>query len=184
MGGVEERYTPDGNWWWDGHKWVRVHREPDAEAGRGRSSRWLWLAAGAGVLLTGAGVAAVLALLDSDSPAGPASGAAATVAVVTHPATASEPPGVLVDTAGTGIGSTAEFDAPAHWKLRYTFDCSQIPAGMQGNLQVFIYQGDLPVDVPVNELGSRGGATIDVARPGRLHLEVNSECRWHVTVTS
>jgi hypothetical protein len=90
---------------------------------------------------------------------------------------------VLLDLSGNGIKNSPEFDAPTHWKLHYTFDCSAFP-GAQGNFIVAVYQGSDPVDIPVNELAAKGDSTSDVYHSGKLHLQMNSECPWRVTATA
>jgi hypothetical protein len=98
-------------------------------------------------------------------------------------ATATPPPKVLLDLAGSGIKNSGEFATPAHWRIHYTYDCSAFGAPT-GNFQVILMQGANPVDVAVNEVGAKGDATTDVYHRGQLHLEMNSECTWHVTATA
>jgi len=94
-----------------------------------------------------------------------------------------KPAGPLLDLSGSGLKNSAPFNAPDHWKLAYTYDCTGF--GGQGNFQVFLYQGSALVNILVNELGAKGSATTDVYNGGNgMHLEMNSECDWHVTATN
>jgi len=45
----------------------------------------------------------------------------------------------------------------------------------------YVGGSNAPVDVPVGELGGAGDSTSDVYHGGHVHLEMNSECSWHVT---
>ena len=49
-------------------------------------------------------------------------------------------PQVLLDISGNGSKTTQKFTAGGDWDLSWSYDCSKI--GMEGNFQVFIYNGD------------------------------------------
>lgn len=84
---------------------------------------------------------------------------------------------------GSGIENSTTFNAPSHWTLTYSYDCSSV--GTSGNFQVYLYQGTDPEDVLVNELGTSGSKTIDEYDSGHgVHLEMNSECSWSVKAAS
>jgi hypothetical protein len=102
----------------------------------------------------------------------------------TTPSSAPTPvqPKVLLDLTGSGIKASAPFNAPSHWKLAYTYDCSSV--GGKGNFIVSVYQGDNFSDDIVNELGASGNSSTDVYTSGEVHLEIDSECSWHVTATT
>lgn len=92
-------------------------------------------------------------------------------------------PQTLLSVSGNGIQNTPSFDAPDHWRISYSFDCSSF--GYAGNFQVYVQteQGD-PVAVPVNALAMSGNSSSDVYNSGNLHLEINSECNWTVTAVT
>lgn len=88
-------------------------------------------------------------------------------------------PRVLVDLTGSGIKNSAPFNAPSQWTLTYSYDCSSF--GDSGNFIVSLYQGNSPVDVLVNELSLKGSASTTAYDGGNnMHLEIISECSWHV----
>jgi hypothetical protein len=89
-------------------------------------------------------------------------------------------PSALLDVGGSGTKSTATFTAPQIWDLQYRYDCSNF--GAPGNFAVTVLpQGGGAPDVAVNELGSSGQDVTQVRLGGRVHLEILSECTWHVT---
>lgn len=86
----------------------------------------------------------------------------------------------LVDVKGTGTKSTSEFTTTGPSTLHYHYSCAGF--GQKGNFQVFLEQGSNPVDIPVNELAMHGTDTTQIYETGTFHLEMNSECSWHVKV--
>lgn len=199
-GGAQPQYSPDGRWWWDGRQWVAVQQQAPVPGGPGgpggpgpkRPTRWPWFVGGAIALAVLIGVCSV-AVSPRTSPSTKTAdtGAAATSqtdaatptpATATPPPTAPPAPRVLLDLSGSGIKNSVEFDAPDHWKLAYNFDCSSF--GSRGNFAVYVWEGSAPVDVPVNELDAKGQSTTDVYHGGKVHLQMNSECSWHVTATT
>jgi hypothetical protein len=200
-GSATPQYSPDGKWWWDRQKWVAVQQAPSAQAAGGvapasvrrKRGPGLWIGL-AGALLVVMGICTVAvansgngngATTTSSRPSQPPAAAAATtptpVATLKPTPTSPPAPKVLLDLTGSGIKNSGEFDAPSHWRLAYSYDCTSF--GTQGNFQVFVEQGSTPVDAPVNELGMKGQSTSDVYHGGKLHLSMNSECNWHVTAT-
>ena len=87
-------------------------------------------------------------------------------------------PSVLLDQTGSGIKNTAPFQAPGTWVIEYSYNCSNF--GQAGNFQVYVYQGTNLVDTPVNELKLRGSGQSYEYQSGLTHLQINSECNWHV----
>jgi hypothetical protein len=94
----------------------------------------------------------------------------------THPAT------TLLQASGNGIKNTGPFTVSGPWTLAYTYDCSGF--GSKGNfiVEVADSNGGM-VGFAANELGAKGSASTAQYSTGNLHLEVNSECAWTVTVT-
>ncbi len=83
---------------------------------------------------------------------------------------------------GSGIKKTATFATPGEWTLQYSYDCSTF--GSKGNFQVmeFDANGNM-TDVLVNELDKKGSDQVPQhADDGSHYLEINSECKWTVTV--
>ena len=118
----------------------------------------------------------------SSRPASPAPTPHPSPSPSPHNSPSPQAPAVLLDMGGSGIKNSAQFNAPDHWRLAYTYDCTSFLGG-QGNFQVYLYQGSDLVDILVNELGAKGSDTTDVYSGGDgMHLEMNSECNWHVTV--
>jgi hypothetical protein len=189
---AQPQYSPDGKWWWDGAKWVAAQQAAPAPGGPigppRRRRRWPWVVGGLAVLAL-IGIIAAAANGGGGSPkaatsptTAPTHAAAAQAAVTPKPtATPAAPaaPKVLLDLTGSGIKNSAEFSAPSHWRIHYTYDCTAF--GQQGNFQIFVEQGSTPLDAPVNELGAKGDSTTDVYQGGTVHLSMNSECDWHVT---
>lgn len=104
------------------------------------------------------------------------------------PPTPPPAPVQLVDAMGNGSGETGPFDTNGHFKVNYSFDCS----GMYGGSGNFIVT---PVDAngndlagpEVNRLAANGNGTADGYTFGsqkQMHLQIVSECTWHVTVTT
>ena len=91
---------------------------------------------------------------------------------------------VLLDQSGSGIKKTEPFTTNGTWHLKYAYDCTGQLDG-QGNFIVSEYSGgdNVPSDLLVNELGHGGTSRTAVYDTGQHHLEVNSECSWHITVT-
>lgn len=183
----EQRFSPDGQWWWNGREWVPANQAPATPRPARRVSTGrkvlLGFVGAVALLLMGLCAASVASSLGSGSQrAGQKAVAAATAAA--RPATVVTPaaPTVLLDMTGSGAKNSVEFTAPGHWKLHYAYDCTDF--GSKGNFQVYVEEGSSPVDVPVNELGLKGDSTTDVYHGGRVHLSMNSECSWHVTATT
>ena len=87
-----------------------------------------------------------------------------------------------MNVSGTGDKDSQEFDAPAHWKLTYSFDCAT--TGGEG-FAINMLQNGQPVETLVSEPGSGGGATIEVDVGGaNVKLAIFSQCSWRVTGTS
>jgi hypothetical protein len=141
-------------------------------------------------LLIGGGVLVVLVAIASlaakpaPTPAatqGPGLTSAPAGATIAPPATQAAAV-TLVDEQGSGIKKTKEFTATDAWTLSYSYDCSGF--GSQGNFIVSVADhSGTPVDLPVNELGAKGSSSSQVYSTGVLHLEVNSECSWHLVAT-
>ncbi len=114
----------------------------------------------------------------------PTSSAVPAPSASTSPAAPAAPAGprTLLTLKGTGIKKTAKFLTSDEWTLAYTYDCASF--GMAGNFQVWEYTDGTMNDVLVNELDKKGADTTPQHDdPGEHYLEINSECRWTVTVT-
>ena len=111
--------------------------------------------------------------------------AAATTAAAAAPTRAAPPPApktLYGPLTGSGIKKSATFTTPAEWTFQYTYDCSNF--GSKGNFQVMEYDaaGHLS-DILVNELDKAGQDSVPQhADAGGHYLEINSECKWTVTV--
>jgi hypothetical protein len=92
-------------------------------------------------------------------------------------------PATLLEVRGSGIKTTRRFSADRPWTMYYDYDCSNF--GYQGNFAVTLYQGSDPADILSNELGKSGkDHTENYTTGDNLHLEINSECDWHVKVAT
>lgn len=96
-----------------------------------------------------------------------------------------QPTVTLLDLSGNGIKNTQEFLASGtSITVAYTYNCSGV--GGSGNFIVNLEDPSGLVDGIVNELGSGGtssSAGYLSGDPGPFHLEIDSECSWHLTVT-
>lgn len=91
-------------------------------------------------------------------------------------------PVTLLDLSGSGIKNSSSFTTTGPWTVAYTYDCANF--GMNGNFIVTVGDSSgTPVAFPVNELGDKGSSSSTVYDTGTLHLEMNSECSWHVKAT-
>ena len=108
----------------------------------------------------------------------PVSGAGPATSAAAPPAAPAKT--VVLAKSGEGMLSTKSFTVSEDWSLTYTFDCSSF--GSQGNFQVY---EDYPSgNVLVNALSEKGGdVTYQTGDAGKHSLEVNSECKWTITVT-
>jgi hypothetical protein len=144
-----------------------------------------------GVIAGAAGAGKDTTTAATDTPAAKTSAAAAPPGEVAAPepvedTTIAEPPPagptMLLDQTGSGINNTKPFTAAGPWTLKYSFDCSGFGSG-QGNFAVIVAGDDgVPVAIPVNALDASGNDSSQVYQTGSLHLEINSECTWHVMV--
>jgi hypothetical protein len=194
--------SPDGQWQWNGSQWVPAQQVTPAPGGPAaprsrRKRRWPWFAGGAGLLVLGMAVCSA-AVSNSGSGSGTQANRTTATTAASEPAAAAPQPAtpkpatpkpaapaesaVLLDLSGSGIKNSSEFSAPSHWKLNYTYDCANF--GGQGNFQVYVMEGDSTAGIPVNELGANGSSSSDVYHSGKVHLEMNSECNWHVTAST
>ncbi|MBO0727704.1 MAG: hypothetical protein J2P57_00510 [Acidimicrobiaceae bacterium] len=190
---MSKQVSPDGKWWWDGQQWQHIPEQQLASTPPRRPvRRWHWFAGGiAALLVINIFIAAVASSGGaSKTKEGAQAGVKAATAsslpttTPTHAlstaSTAPPAPKTLLDLSGSGAKASAPFQAPSHWTLSYSYDCSSF--GYQGNFQVTVMDNSgVPVAFPVNELGTSGQSQSDVYNSGQLHIEVNSECDWHVT---
>jgi hypothetical protein len=204
----QRQLSPDGRWWWDGQQWQPVKQPPPqppqpqpqpqpSQPPPSKRSIRLQLLIGFGglvALLVLIGVIGSVAGGGSQQPATsttaptpPAAVAATATAAPTATPTAAPTaaptpvpgPQIMMQQQGSGIANSTEFNAPSHWQLSYSYDCSNF--GYQGNFQVYLYQGSRLVDILANDLGKGESKTTDVYRGGdHLHLQMNSECSWSV----
>jgi hypothetical protein len=194
--------SADGRWWWDGYQWQPVPTVPEGPPPKGRWGRKEWLLLGGlvGVLVLGLTVSAIASPgsgpTPQDSP--PSASVAAprpTVAPTTvaetpqptKPPTPPPPPKVLAEAQGNASGETAPFDSDGHFKVAYHFDCSSF--GASGNFIVTPTDanGNDLAGPEVNRLAANGDGTADGYTFGHqngMHLQIISECSWHVTVTT
>ena len=191
--------SPDGKWWWDGQQWQPVPEPPPAaptpEPQR-RIPRWpIVVGVVLGLLLLFGVCTAAINSSSSNKEAAkttatPTATATAAPTPTAKPATPTPapptpPPGpqIMMQQQGSGIANSTEFNAPSHWKLSYSYDCSNF--GFNGNFQVFLYQGSRPVGILANDLGKGESKSTDVYQGGdHLHLQMNSECSWSVKATT
>lgn len=119
------------------------------------------------------------------SPAAPVGGPATTAAAAaaTTKAAAPQPPKTLLQLTGSGIKKSNTFTTGDEWTLSYSFNCSNF--GSQGNFAVMEYDSSgMPTDVLVNELAKSGTDSVPQHVDGGGHyLQINSECKWSLTVT-
>lgn len=109
------------------------------------------------------------------TPATSATSAAAKKAPAPPPAPASK---VVLRESGSGIKSTVTFTVAGDWDLKYSYDCTSF--GFAGN---FVVTGSGLGDLFVNELGKSGSDVTHLHSGGKMHLDINSECAWKITVT-
>lgn len=190
---MSKQVSSDGKWWWDGQQWQPIPEQQLASTPPRRPRRrWPWFAGGiAALLVINIFIAAVASSgAGKQNQEGAQAGVQAATAsslpttTPTHAlstaSTAPPAPKTLLDLSGSGAKTSAPFQAPGHWTLNYSYDCSSF--GYQGNFQVTVMDNNgVPVAFPVNELGTSGQSQSDVYNSGQLHIEVNSECDWHVT---
>lgn len=111
---------------------------------------------------------------------------AVTTVVNDNGATTGKPARVLLDQAGSGTASTAQFSTGGNaWTLTWSYDCSKF--GYPGNFMVEPAATNnnaftMATDQPVNQLGVKGGGVEHYHAGGTLYLKVDSECEWHVAV--
>ena len=87
----------------------------------------------------------------------------------------------LLDVRGGGSQSSAQFQAPSTWTLRYSFDCSALAA--PGRFQVDVRTSDAQQDPVILELAPAGASSVTVSDSGSVRLEVSSRCAWHLTAS-
>jgi hypothetical protein len=97
----------------------------------------------------------------------------------TAPATQAPGGVTLLDLNGSGSQSSAPFQAPSAWTLRYTYDCGAL--GAPGRFRVDIRTSDAQSDPVVLEIAATGTSSVDVHDSGSVRLEIKSQCAWHVT---
>jgi hypothetical protein len=90
---------------------------------------------------------------------------------------------VLLDQSGQGSQRTRAFTTSGDWEVADTFDCSDV--GNQDSFQFHVQDkdGTPSSDVGANDRALSGGANYDYRDAGQHYLEINSACRWHITVT-
>jgi len=89
----------------------------------------------------------------------------------------------LLDISGTGTKSTQKFTAAGDWDMNWSYDCSNF--GTQGNFQVMVYNSDGSMSFQnnlVNQLGKSGTDVEHYHAGGTYYLEVNSECKWKISI--
>jgi len=103
---------------------------------------------------------------------------------VSSVAPSAHPVSVLLTAKGNGTKSTKAFDfSGSSFDINYTYSCKAF--GMAGNFQIYVYAGSNLIDLPVNELATKGSDTSTeyLTEAGPYHLEINSECAWTLRVT-
>jgi hypothetical protein len=91
-------------------------------------------------------------------------------------------PRTLLDLKGSGIRRSKRFIATGDWTITYSYDCSSV--GHAGDFIVSVRDsGGGLVDLLASKLGKKGSGTLPEYLPGTYHLQMNSECSWHVKVT-
>ncbi len=90
----------------------------------------------------------------------------------------------LINVTGNGVKSSRPFTAPNQWKISYTFNCASSGMGGRGNFIIYVWQGSTPLDTAANRLAKKGhGSSWEYQGGKHIHLEMNSECSWHVWAT-
>lgn len=198
----QPQYSPDGRWWWDGQQWQPVPEQPRAPAQsptppRKPRRKWPWIAGGIVAVFVIIIIAASAANGGSGGKtpkASPTAAAAVSHGPTTAPTHAPAPtkapapaPKTLIDMSGTANAETPAFTAPATYTVNYSFDCSNL--GTSGNFAIEAddNNGQPRLGQPgVNRLAMSGQGSAKVrdinANPG-THLQILSECNWHVSVT-
>jgi hypothetical protein len=111
---------------------------------------------------------------------------AVSTAVNDNGATSGKAAHVLLDQAGSGTASTAQFSTGGNdWTLTWSYDCAKF--GYAGNFAVEPAATNnnaftMAADLPVNQLGMHGSGVEHYHTGGTLYLKIDSECDWHVTV--
>lgn len=102
----------------------------------------------------------------------------ADTAASTQPAAPAQPVTVLAEH-GNGIKTTESFSVHNDWDLSYSYDCANF--GGTGNFAVTV--NGSAGDVLVNQLAAKGSDTTHQHDgPGKIALDVNSECAWSLKV--
>ena len=202
-GWYPDNNTPGSERYWDGRQWTDQSRPatPAAPAGPpppgpgswppppAKSGSWF----GRHKMLTGIGAVVIIAIIATAASSGGGGGdnvpakddQANSISGGSKPAPKSHAGQVLLAVSGNGAKKTQKFTAAADWDLAYTYDCSNF--GTQGNFVVMVYgdnnQLSLSNDGP-NELGDKGNDVTHNHHGGTYYLDVTSECRWTIKVTS
>ncbi|MFG1812022.1 hypothetical protein [Streptomyces sp. NPDC049040] len=122
---------------------------------------------------TTAHAAPVVTTATQEPAAAPATNAAAAPKAKPKPKPAAK---TVLTESGHGIKSTKTFTVDGDWDLSYTYNCASF--GTQGNFIV----SDGGLGIYVNELGKKGSDTTHLHDGDKMHLEINSECRWSIKV--
>ncbi|HTE85308.1 MAG TPA: hypothetical protein VK821_11290 [Dehalococcoidia bacterium] len=80
---------------------------------------------------------------------------------------------------------TSSFSAPGSWDLSWEYDCSAL--GRMGNLSIDVFGANgafISDPRSLFEIGAAGRGVQSYGRAGTFSLDVNSTCRWAVTVTT
>jgi hypothetical protein len=187
------QYSPDGQWWWDGQQWRPLQQQGTPGSGppptRGRRGSGFWIIVGvaaAGAILL---IVIISAALAGSPPSTKVTASARTPAAATSSSTsaAPAPPRQLFNLSGTGSGETPAFDGPSHYRVTYSFDCSNV--GQSGNFALLPEDsnGNAVAGALVNRLAASGNGTADGYDLGTqkgMHLQILSECRWQVSGVS
>lgn len=189
--------SPDGRWEWDGQQWQPAPQIPAPQPPPKKPGRAVYIVAGGVVAFV---MLCIIVSTLSNGPAPTPSPAAATTSVPTPtptarptstprpptpPPTPRPAPVTMFDVSGQNSGETTAFDGPSHYKVTYSFDCSNSYGGGSGNF-ILIPQdanGNSVAGALVNRLAPSGNGTADGYNWGTqkgMHLQVISTCSWHV----
>jgi hypothetical protein len=151
--------------------------------------RWSFILAGV------IGLAAITALLgwrglqQVDPPA--TTGTTQSPTTVTIPTTTTPPPSIeptskptapLWQESGNGTGTSPGFQAPATWRIEWSFDCSNFKRLGGGNFKITGIGTGAFSQVDVQHYDVKDSGTQTFSRGGFGHLQVDSVCKsWRVT---
>lgn len=119
----------------------------------------------------------------SDTTAAAQATGSAAPAAQTSSAAAPAGPKVLLKVSGQGKKNTAQFATSEDWTFAYSFDCTNT-YGDESLVGITLYTDGEYDTLLVNEIGKKkSDSSPQYGKPGKHYFEINTDCKWSVTVT-